>query len=214
MEQFEAIDKLWDAADALWANTNIPRNDYFRPVMGLIFLRQAYSRFLAVRAQILASLPAQGVVSTALPEPTKADFSHQGALYLRPEARFDYLVGLKNSEDRAQAIITAMTTIEADYPALQGTLPKAEYQALDNTILGDLLRALNREDLQQSSGAVFGRIYESFYARSTNSAVRKGRGCGAFYTPAALLQTLAHFIAPETLDPRFDLAPASQPSGR
>ena len=75
MEQFEAIDKLWDAADALWANTNIPRNDYFRPVMGLIFLRQAYSRFLAVRAQILASLPAQGVVSSALPEPTKADFS-------------------------------------------------------------------------------------------------------------------------------------------
>jgi type I restriction enzyme M protein len=79
--------------------------------MGLIFLRHAYSRCLAVRDQIVASLPLRGGVTRAL---AKADFSQRSAIFLRPEAQFDYLVGLKDSEDRAQAIIAAMESIEAD----------------------------------------------------------------------------------------------------
>ena len=35
-------------------------NEYFLPVMGLIFLRHAYSRFLAVKASIEATLPTRG----------------------------------------------------------------------------------------------------------------------------------------------------------
>ena len=34
------------AADTLRANSNYASNEYFLPVMGLIFLRHAYSRFL------------------------------------------------------------------------------------------------------------------------------------------------------------------------
>jgi type I restriction enzyme M protein len=53
LEHIEAIEKrLWGAADTLRANSNYASNEYFLPVMGLIFLRHAYSRFLMVKEQI------------------------------------------------------------------------------------------------------------------------------------------------------------------
>ena len=61
LENIEAIEKrLWNAADNLRANSNYASNEYFMPVMGLIFLRHAYSRFLAVKDSIEAGLPQRG----------------------------------------------------------------------------------------------------------------------------------------------------------
>ena len=57
LENIEAIEKrLWNAADTLRANSNYASNEYFLPVMGLIFLRHAYSRFLAVKDEIEAEV--------------------------------------------------------------------------------------------------------------------------------------------------------------
>jgi hypothetical protein len=43
LEHIEAIEKrLWNAADTLRANSNYASNEYFLPVMGLIFLRLPY----------------------------------------------------------------------------------------------------------------------------------------------------------------------------
>ena len=50
LQTIEAIEKrLWSAADLLRANSGLASNEYFMPVMGLIFLRHAYSRYLAVK---------------------------------------------------------------------------------------------------------------------------------------------------------------------
>lgn len=47
LEHIEAIEnRLWSSADNLRANSNYASNEYFLPVMGLIFLRHAYSRYL------------------------------------------------------------------------------------------------------------------------------------------------------------------------
>ena len=43
IEKFEA--HLWRMADSLRANSNLASNEYFLPVLGLIFLRHATSRF-------------------------------------------------------------------------------------------------------------------------------------------------------------------------
>lgn len=73
LENIEAIERrLWNAADTLRANSNYASNEYFMPVMGLIFLRHAYSRYLAVRDGIEASLPTRGGKTRPL---TKEDFS-------------------------------------------------------------------------------------------------------------------------------------------
>ena len=78
LENIEAIEKrLWGAADTLRANSNYASNEYFMPVMGLIFLRHAYSRYLAVREGIVASLPSRGGKIRPL---TKEDFSQKGSL--------------------------------------------------------------------------------------------------------------------------------------
>lgn len=199
LEHIEAIEKrLWTAADTLRANSNYASNEYFLPVMGLIFLRHAYSRFLLVKKEIEVNLPKRGGVTRAL---TKEDFSQKTAIFLQPKAQFDALVALKDSDDRARAIIEAMESIEGDYENLRGVLPKSEYQELDNQVLGQLLRTLNPEELKRVSGDVFGRIYEYFL---TQFADQKAHDGGEFFTPVSLVSLIAHVLEPEggtVLDP-------------
>ena len=199
LEHIEAIEKrLWGAADTLRANSNYASNEYFLPVMGLVFLRHAYSRYLAVKDGIEANLPTRGGKTRAL---SKEDFSRQSAIFLQPNAQFDHLVALPDSEDRARAIIWAMESIEGDYDNLRGVLPKSEYQELDNDVLGQLLRTLNPDELKRVSGDVFGRIYEYFL---TQFADQKAHDGGEFFTPVSLVSLIAHVLDPEggtVLDP-------------
>ena len=199
LEHIEAIERrLWEAADTLRANSNYASNEYFLPVMGLVFLRHAYSRYLAVKDEIEAALPTRGGKKPAI---TKQDFSRKSAIFLRPEAQFDHLVALPDGEDRARAIVKAMESIEADYDGLRGVLPKAEYQELDNNVLGQLLRSLNPDELKQISGDVFGRIYEYFLTRFADQKAHDG---GEFFTPFSLVSLIAHVLDPDrgtVLDP-------------
>lgn len=199
LEHIEAIEKrLWSAADNLRANSNYASNEYFLPVMGLVFLRHAYSRYLAVKEAIEPKLPSRGGKPRAL---SKEDFSQQSAIFLRPKAQFDHLVALPDSADRARAIIEAMESIEADYENLRGTLPKGEYQELDNQVLGQLLRTLNPEELNQVKGDVFGRIYEYFLTQFADQGAHDG---GEFFTPISIVSLIAHVLDPvkgTVLDP-------------
>ena len=44
LEHIEAIEKrLWSAADTLRANSNFAANEFFMPVMGLIFLLSSFA---------------------------------------------------------------------------------------------------------------------------------------------------------------------------
>ena len=199
LEHIEAIERrLWSAADTLRANTSHASNEYFLPVMGLVFLRHAYSRYLAVKPGIEDSLPDRDGIRREL---TKGDFSQKSAIFLRPEAQFDYLVALPDGADRAGAIIAAMESIEEDYDNLRGVLPKSEYRELDSAVLGQLLRTLNPDELKQVSGDVFGRIYEYFL---TQFADQKAHDGGEFFTPVSLVSLIAHVLDPQrgtVLDP-------------
>ena len=191
-------EKLWQAADTLRANSNYASNEYFLPVMGLLFLRYAWARFLAVRDDVEASLPTRGGKRRPA---TKEDFSKRGAILLRPEAQYNRLVALKDSDDRAQAVIKAMESIEKDYTSLSGQLPKSEYQELDNAVLGQLLRCLDPEGLKTAPLDVFGRIYEYFL---TQFADQQAHDNGEFLTPSSLVTLIANVLEPErgtVLDP-------------
>jgi type I restriction enzyme M protein len=199
LEHIEALEKrLWSAADTLRANSNYASNEYFLPVMGLVFLRHAYRRFLAVKDDVEAKLPKRGGKTRPL---AKEDFSQKSAIFLRPKAQFDFLVALPDGEDRAKAIIGAMESIEADYENLRGVLPKGEYQELDNDVLKRLLGTLNPDELRRVSGDVFGRIYEYFL---TQFADQKAHDDGEFFTPISIVSLIAHVLQPErgtVLDP-------------
>ncbi len=199
MEHIGEIEKrLWASADNLRANSNFASNEYFLPVMGLIFLRHAYSRFLKVKDEVESALPRRGGKVRAL---TKEDFSQKGSIFLHPEAQFDHLVSLPDSADRAQAIIDAMEGIEKDYETLRGALPKAEYQELDNNVLGQILRTFNDPALKRAGGDIFGQIYEYFL---TQFADQKAHDRGEFFTPVSLVQMIVNVIEPDNgrvLDP-------------
>ena len=82
---------LWESADLLRAGSKLTSNQYCMPVLGLIFLRYAYSRFKLVEQEILKDRPMRG--GRVLPV-EQSDFAEKSALFLPKEAQYNYLVNL------------------------------------------------------------------------------------------------------------------------
>ena len=58
MQDITALEKrLWEAADQLRANSKLTQTEYSMSVLGLIFLRYAYNRFLLVEKEIKRTFP-------------------------------------------------------------------------------------------------------------------------------------------------------------
>lgn len=70
--------ELWESADLLRAGSKLTSNQYCMPVLGLIFLRYAYSRFKQVEAEILKDRPVRN--GRALPV-EESDFASRSALF-------------------------------------------------------------------------------------------------------------------------------------
>ena len=83
--------ELWESADLLRAGSKLTSNQYCMPVLGLIFLRYAYSRYKMVEAEILKGRPSRG--GRVMPVEA-SDFVAKSALYLPKEAQYDYLLNL------------------------------------------------------------------------------------------------------------------------
>jgi type I restriction enzyme M protein len=188
---------LWEAADQLRANSKLTAAEYSMPVLGLIFLRHAYNRFLIVKEKIEPTLPSRGGVKRPL---AKNDFLSQKAIFLPEIARFDYLVNLPESKDAGEAINEAMKSIEEEYTNLQGVLPR-NFNIFDNDLLRELLRIFNKEALQKADGDLIGKIYEFFLNKFAMSGAQEG---GEFFTPTSLVSLIVNVIEPNNgiiLDP-------------
>jgi type I restriction-modification system DNA methylase subunit len=61
--------RLWAAADQLWANSPLKPSEYSAPVLGLIFLKYADFKFKHVAAEISAQYK-----TSSRREPSKIDF--------------------------------------------------------------------------------------------------------------------------------------------
>jgi type I restriction enzyme M protein len=191
MENIEQVEgRLWEAADQLRANSKLTSSEYSMPVLGLIFLRHAYNRFLVVEAEIKSSLPKRGGVTRPI---NKDDFSRKSALFLPEKSRYDFLLSLSADKDKGRAIIEAMEAIEETHENLAGVLPK-DYHIFDNALLARLLKIFNDEALRQASGDVFGRIYEYFLMKF---AIEGAQDKGEFFTPVSLVQTIVNVIEPD-----------------
>jgi len=181
---------LWEAADQLRANSKLTANEYSQPVLGLIFLRHAYNRFLMVKAEIEPTLPVRGGVRAPL---QASHFQGKAAIFLPEKAQYSYLVNLPEDQDIGKALVEAMELIEAQVPMLSGALPK-EYTRFEPKLLRDLLRIFNRDALQNANGDVFGRIYEYFLNKFAMSGAQEG---GEFLTPPSLVRLIVNVIEPD-----------------
>jgi len=188
IEKFEA--HLWKMADSLRANSNLASNEYFLPILGLIFLRHATSRFREAQGVIEADKKAGKMPNRPL---VAADFQKRRALMLPEAAHFDVLLRKRKDGSLGAAITAAMEGVEAAFPPLAGQLPK-DYQRFEDDVLEGMLRLFNEEGLRNASGDVFGRIYEYFLAEFSKQGAHDG---GEFFTPPSIVQTIVNVIEPD-----------------
>ncbi|HSW00521.1 MAG TPA: N-6 DNA methylase [Sedimentisphaerales bacterium] len=195
-ETFKDIEKLesdlWEAADNLRANSKLTSSDYFMPVLGVIFLRHAANRFEMADRQIKeeqasGKMPKRKVVP--------ADYHRRRALWLPEQAQYDWIMqqAAVSGTDLPRLISEAMTAIEDGFEPLKGVLPK-DYGIFETTVLEDLMRLFNSEQIKQATGDVFGRIYEYFLAKFS---IQKAHDNGEFFTPSSLVQTIVNVIEPD-----------------
>ncbi len=180
---------LWEAADQLRANSNLTATEYSMPVLGVIFLRHATNRYQTALQAIEADQAAGTMPKRPL---VKADFIKRRALMLPEAARYDTLMSLPSGASLGGALVASMNAIEADFPPLQGSLPK-DYDRFDNKLLEHLLRCFDSQALRSATGDVFGRIYEYFLMKFAMAGAQDN---GEFFTPPSLVQTLVNVIEP------------------
>jgi type I restriction enzyme M protein len=158
IDQFNS--DLWKVADELRANSGLASNEYFMPIMGLLFLRQATNRYYEARAAIDADKAAGKIPHSPLID---ADFRRRHAMMLPEAARYDVILEQWKDDNLGQALIAAMEAIEQHFPPLAGQLPK-DYSRFGDELLESMMRKFDTEALRKASGDVFGRIYEYFLA--------------------------------------------------
>ena len=202
---------LWESADLLRAGSKLTSNQYCMPVLGLLFLRYAYSRFKLVEAEILKNRPMRN--GRRMPVEAK-DFSAKSALFLPREAQYDYLVNLPENIAAAdlknitgqpmnslgEVVNNAMELVEQQSEQLAGVLPKS-YTDFSDELLGELLRIFNNNALDEVGGDVIGRIYEYFLNRFAKNIASDD---GVFFTPKSLVKMIVNILEPTSgvlLDP-------------
>lgn len=203
--------ELWESADLLRAGSKLTSNQYCMPVLGLIFLRYAYSRFKMVEAEILKNRPSRG--GRVMPVEA-SDFTAKSALFLPKEAQYDYLVnlpsdissaGLVNKDGHVmnslgEVVNNAMALVEDQSEQLVGVLPK-DYTMFNDDLLGELLRIFNNSALDEVGGDIIGRIYEYFLNKFAKNIASDD---GVFFTPKSLVKMIVNIIEPKSgilLDP-------------
>ena len=203
--------ELWESADLLRQGSKLTSSQYCMPVLALLFLRYAYSRFKMVEAEILQNRPSRG--GRVMPvEPS--DFAAKSALYLPREAQYDYLVNLpaniadaglktkdgQNINSLGEAVNYAMQLVESQSEQLTGILPKS-YTMFADDLLSDLLRIFNNKTIDEVGGDVIGRIYEYFLSKFAKAVASDD---GVFFTPKSLVKMLVNVLEPTSgimLDP-------------
>ena len=195
--------ELWESADLLRAGSKLTSNQYCMPVLGLIFLRYAYSRFKLVETEILKDRPVRG--GRVLPVEA-SDFASRSALFLPREAQYAYLVNLP--ENIAEAKLTnwnhepmnslgevvnnAMELVEQQSEQLSGVLPKS-YTMFSDELLAELLRIFNNSALDEVGGDIVGRIYEYFLNKFAKNIAQDD---GVFFTPKSLVKMIVNVLEP------------------
>lgn len=196
--------ELWKSADMLRSGSKLTSNQYCMPVLGLIFLRYAFSRFKLVEQEILANRPMRN--GRKLPVEA-SDFKAKSAIFLSKEAQYDYLVNLPDNVaslrltgingnmlgSLGEVVNNAMELIENQSEQLRGVLPK-NYTIFADELLSELLRIFNNSALSEVGGDVIGRIYEYFLNKFAKNVASDD---GVFFTPKSLVKMIVNVLEPK-----------------
>lgn len=198
----ELKDRLWEGADQLRANSGLKSTEYATPILGLIFLRFAESKYAQYEDAIEAEYKKNK--GTRIERPIHEIAIEKCGYYLPPEAKYEYLLNLPESENLAQKTKEAMELLEKYTAELADTLPKDIFYNVnsedDPLVLAKLFKVF--KDIPTNvSLDIFGEIYEYFLSKF---ALAEGQGGGEFFTPSSVVRYMVEVLAPtegEILDP-------------
>jgi len=189
--------RLWNAADQFRANSGLTAAQYSAPVLGLIFLLFAETRFAKRRVELESAGASSRRATSRTDDP--AAYHAESVVFLPEAARFAHLLNLPEGANVGQAINDAMAEIEKHNPQLAGVLPRT-FQIFTSTLLKELLKKVSEIPVSLDYDA-FGRIYEYFLGQFARTEGQKG---GEFYTPSSIVRLLVEVIEPfhgRILDP-------------
>ncbi|WP_313524675.1 type I restriction-modification system subunit M [Anaerotignum sp.] len=195
-------DTLWQSADTLRADSGLKSSEYATPILGLIFLRFAESKYKGHEESILAEY--NKLKGTRMEREMSEIAIEKCGFYLPDEARYEYLLNLPETDNIPEKVKQAMVDIEKYTKELEDTLPKDEYYAVDGkdgkAVVKKLLKTF--KDIPDNiSIDIFGEIYEYFLGKF---ALAEGQGGGEFFTPSTVVRYMVEVLSPtegEIFDP-------------
>lgn len=194
--------RLWQTADQLRSGSGLKSTQYSAPILGLIFLRFADSKYSKYEAEIIEEYNKSK--GSRAEKQIHEIATIKCGFYLPDNARYGKLLNLPEEENLALKIKEAMIEIEKYSPDLEGVLPKDEYYAINSSEDKSLLKKLlkNFKDIPDNiSIDIFGEIYEYFLGEF---ALSEGQGGGEFFTPSSVVRYMVEVLAPtegKILDP-------------
>ncbi len=195
-------DTLWQSADTLRADSGLKSSEYATPILGLIFLRFAQSKYKGYEESIRAEY--NKLKGTRMERDISEIAIEKCGFYLPDEARYEYLLNLPETDNIPEKVKQAMLDIEKYTKELEDTLPKEEYYAVDGkdgkAVVKKLLKTF--QDIPDTiSIDIFGEMYEYFLGKF---ALAEGQGGGEFFTPSTVVRYMVEVLSPtdgEIFDP-------------
>jgi len=186
-------DQLWKAADKLRKKVEV--HEYKYVVLGLIFLRYVSFAFEEKRREIKKE-------AEKFPEKFRLRiledrdlYQANGTLYIPETARWDYIKKNANQPNIGEIIDKAIETLENEYPKqLKDIVPKIYSKVnLDHYDLAYLIDLFSEIEFDKDhlGKDIFGRVYEYFLGKFTESEGKKG---GEFYTPRSLTKLIVEIL--------------------
>lgn len=178
---------LWESANKL--RGSVEPSEYKHVVLGLIFLKYAYDRFVERQNELIADHKEAFVDQPVF-------YNAKNVFYLNEISRWDYLMENAKQNDIAIKIDAALSQVEKDNPSLKGALPNNYYSRLelDRTKLASLLDVIGKINTQKDKEQdLIGRVYEYFLGKF---AIAEGKGKGEYYTPKSIVNLIAEMIQP------------------
>lgn len=194
--------ELWKTADDLRQGAGLKSSDYAQPILGLIFLRFADSKYNQELGKIEAEY--KRCKGTLKEKPFNEIAIRVCGFYLPDCARYDYLLKQPSDANYVNVVQGALEAVEKENEDLVGVLPKDKYSEIGASKDENLLKKLVQNFAKIPENVdidVFGRIYEYFLGKF---ALAEGQGGGEFFTPSSVVQYIVKILRPEggrILDP-------------
>jgi len=188
-QQLKELEKtLWKAAEQLRSHWWLKPSEYTFPVLGLIFLKYADTKFENTKKKLESNQKSDRFWT--IDALTPLDFKKEGVLFVPEEASYTYLLNQPGQADYGKIINNAMSAIEKHNEELAWVLPK-QYWLISNDNIIKLLKTFSQ--LDQIEWDNFWLIYEFFMGNFEQEA---GQKWGEFFTPRSLVKLIVEIIEP------------------